>query len=130
MKFAGKAILGNIAPRQIGPFARTRFQREQLPGVVGYRNYLLNGAGPDTLVWQVQARYFNFTVRSCEEYIGLALSYMDGLPYIFETTSGLHVPNCTLIDWRQVTNFQQVTAGGVTGVSFELQAVIEQMSPR
>jgi hypothetical protein len=128
-KFAGKDLFGQVGIRQLGPFARTRNQRETLPGVPGYRNYQLTGGVIDTQFWQIQGRYLGFSLRDCEKFILLAQSYMDGSPYLFETNSGLKFRNCELTDWRQISPFQQVKYNNIWYCTFELQATVEQMSP-
>jgi len=128
--FAGVNIFGQYVHRQIGPIARTRNLREQLPGVVGYRNYLLTDGQIDTQVWTITAIYLGLTVAQCQDWLIAAQSYMNGMPYPFTSQGGAVFPNCELIDYRQVGNLRRaVMPDGNFYTVMQIQATIERMSP-
>jgi hypothetical protein len=130
IRFDGREIFGRHNLRQVGPAARTRNMREQLPGVVGYRNYRLTGGIIDTRIWQVTGWQVESSLRAAEQFIEAGLAYVDGAPYVFESTGGLRHRNCELTAFGPSANFFRVILpNGLSQILIQIQATIEQMSP-
>jgi hypothetical protein len=123
MRFRGQAIFGSQV-KQTGPIPKMRFQREQLPGVRGYRVYQLIGAGPDTRTWILRGRLvassldrLQSSVRDTQDWIGTF--------GIFEETGGTQWDNCELIDYRPVTDYRPCVVGGGTFFTCEVTGTVE-----
>lgn len=129
IKFDGKTIFGQTTLKQVGPIAKTRNLREQLPGVAGYRIYKLAGDGPDTLSWNIRGRIFALSHGQLERVLGIGVSYMDGNLYQFVTAGGIVCANCELIDYRQAADIVVCMIDGIRYATCEVVATVEQASP-
>lgn len=129
IRYAGKNIFGTLQLRQQGPTAKTRYMRQQLPGVRGYRIFRIGGNGPDSLVWSVSGRLIALTLADLERQIASGLALMDGRVGVFESTGGIVYRNCELVDYRPVPPFQRAFFNGGLVYTCMVQATIEQASP-
>lgn len=124
--FNGSNIFG-INVSQMGPTPTRRAQREQLPGVKGFRSYNLQGQGPDTvafvmrgrLVEQTPARLVNF-ISNSQNLLNLIASFTDN--------AGINWRNCQLIAYQPIGPYKHVLINNVDYYTIEITATLERAS--
>lgn len=124
--FNGITLFGSPTTTE-GPHGSYRAQREELPGVGGYRIYRLGG-GPTT--WTIRGRLTAGTLSFVKAAVNTARGYRNGQLYTFVDTDGSSYPNCELTDFRTVGNFEGITqSDGSAGVTVEVVATVSWASP-
>lgn len=124
--FNGITLFGSPT-RTEGPHASYRAQREELPGVAGYRNYRL-GAGPST--WTIRGRLTAPTLAFVKAAVFTAHGYRNGNLYTFVDTDGVSYANCELTDFRTVGDYEGCElADGSNAVTVEIVATVQWASP-
>jgi hypothetical protein len=123
MRFRGQLIFGSQV-QQTGPIPKMRFQREQLPGVRGYRVYQLIGAGPDTYTWTLRGRLVATTLDRLQASIVNSQDWI-GTFGLFEETGGAEWDNCELVDYRPTSGFKRCIIDGITYFTCEVSGTVE-----
>jgi hypothetical protein len=121
-QFNSESIFGTQT-KITGPAQQYRSQREQLPGVSGFRVYRL-GRGP--WVWRIRGRMNRSTFDLLRTAIETAAAaYLNGQLYTFTDNGGATYANCLLSEYRPVSNPVRTDSG----YTVELEATVEWASP-
>lgn len=124
--FNGDNIFGTQVS-QTGPTATRRVQREQLPGVRGFRSYNLQGIGPDTFAFVLRGRLIASTPAGIINKITAAQNNLNRIATLVDN-AGLIWRNCQLIAYLPQSPYKRCVIDGADWYTVEIVATLEQAS--
>lgn len=125
--FDGVNIFG-AQVSQIGPTAKTRAMREQLPGVKGFRVYNLSGEGPDIRVFVVRGRLVDDSAAALQGRVVSAQAMLNRIATFVDNT-GTVWRNCMLAAYDPASPYKVCVIETFAKYTVEITATLEQASP-
>jgi hypothetical protein len=126
MTFNGEQIFGQ-PNRQVSSDARVRTQREIIPGITGYRNYIL---GKESVTIVVEGRLLEFSVSQLIRALQRGQAYVDGNFYTFVGSGNIRYRLCEMKAFRQTARIQSGVLTGRKLFTMPIVATIEWAAPQ